>query len=640
MRARLADGRHGAAQGLAERLRARDGCEDLGRLAGGIVAAHRGFHALAWAELAPLAPALWARQAPDECAQSGLRVAPARALAALRALARDGDPGVAPMGWYQLAGAAFGYGDQALAAALLDRAGGGSARVGGGLRAVLAPWVAADPGSPTAPATGRRTIAIMDYGHPGRPGVGQHRRPRAEHRRARAPRPPPRRPAARCAGARRTCSAGSASACGRSCAATRRRRPRGPHRGPRRLDVPADPGGHLGPLLRLVHARDVHAAPRLPAAPQPAADLRLLPLQQARPAHARGDRVPAALRAGRLPRLDDRATCSLRAACRPSSRAASRRPSTRSSPTRRRRRRPTRPPRTSTCPPARVPDGGVTYAHSDPAVRRRSFARNVGRRRRAARDLPARAPRASSPRGCTATCRCGRSGVDVEFRPHNRSDIRFDGLLDLGDAAFGAIRDGPARQARAVHAAILGGAPEDEVYGCWRELTAADVAAAEAAADAPPRRSRSAALAGAATARESVTARRRRRRRDRRRGRVPARAAGARSPCSSARCSSTRPGRCISGSSPGPAPSHGRAAARRPLRRLAFGWVPTATGSPRRAPPLRCSADCCRSADRAVVLPLPAVATGDVAELAALDLGGHAFAAPTAPARAAPAASA
>jgi len=34
---------------------------------------------------------------------------------------------------------------------------------------------------------------------------------------------------------------------------------------------------------------------------------------------------------------------------------------------------------------------------------------------------------------------------------------------------------------------------------------------------------------------------------------------------------------------------------------------------------------------RAVLLPLPAIATGDVAELAELDLGGHAFAAPRRP---------
>ena len=48
----------------------------------------------------------------------------------------------------------------------------------------------------------------------------------------------------------------------------------------------------------------------------------------------------------------------------------------------------------------------------------------------------------------------------------------------------------------------------------------------------------------------------------------------------------------------------------------------------------RCgSADLLPDVERAVVLPLPAVATGDVAELAGLDLGGHPLAAPTRPGR-------
>jgi lipopolysaccharide biosynthesis glycosyltransferase len=42
-------------------------------------------------------------------------------------------------------------------------------------------------------------------------------------------------------------------------------------------------------------------------------------------------------------------------------------------------------------------------------------------------------------------------------------------------------------------------------------------------------------------------------------------------------------------------------------------------------------ADLLPDVDRLVLLPVPAVATGDVAELAALDLGGHALAAPTRP---------
>jgi lipopolysaccharide biosynthesis glycosyltransferase len=42
-------------------------------------------------------------------------------------------------------------------------------------------------------------------------------------------------------------------------------------------------------------------------------------------------------------------------------------------------------------------------------------------------------------------------------------------------------------------------------------------------------------------------------------------------------------------------------------------------------------ADLLPAVDRLTLLPLPAVATGDIAELAGLDLGGHALAAPTRP---------
>ena len=116
---------------------------------------------------------------------------------------------------------------------------------------------------------------------------------------------------------------------------------------------------------------------------------------------------------------------------------------------------------------------------SNGVVHRRSFARNAGD----AVDL-LETYRREHPRVVTSRLHCYlplRSlGVDVEFRPRNRSDVRFDGLLDLGDAAFGAIRAGLLAKLEAVHEAILGGAPEDEVYARWRELTAADVAAAEA----------------------------------------------------------------------------------------------------------------------------------------------------------------
>ena len=83
---------------------------------------------------------------------------------------------------------------------------------------------------------------------------------------------------------------------------------------------------------------------------------------------------------------------------------------------------------------------------------------------------------------------------------------------------------------------------------------------------------------------------------------------------------STRPARCICGCSP---------ARRRRCRSsrssptaspmLAFTWVPTPRRRDARSP--AAAADLLPDVDRVVVLPLPAVATGDVAELADLDLG-------------------
>ena len=52
-------------------------------------------------------------------------------------------------------------------------------------------------------------------------------------------------------------------------------------------------------------------------------------------------------------------------------------------------------------------------------------------------------------------------------------------MIGIDDEAFGAIRAGLLAKLEQVHAAILTGGPEAEVYELWRRLTAADVAAAE-----------------------------------------------------------------------------------------------------------------------------------------------------------------
>ena len=70
-------------------------------------------------------------------------------------------------------------------------------------------------------------------------------------------------------------------------------------------------------------------------------------------------------------------------------------------------------------------------------------------------------------------------GCEVVFRPKNRSDVRFGGLIDTDDQAFEAIRQGILDKLAAVMELILAGVDEETVYARWREVTAADVAAAD-----------------------------------------------------------------------------------------------------------------------------------------------------------------
>ena len=129
-------------------------------------------------------------------------------------------------------------------------------------------------------------------------------------------------------------------------------------------------------------------------------------------------------------------------------------------------------------PAGTVPPGAVTFAHSDTRSGGARSSRTPAARSSCSTPIAAATAR-SSRHGCTATCRSGRSACAREFRPKNRSDIRFDGLIDIDDQAFDAIRVGLLEQLEQVHTAILTGQPEAEVHALWRELTAADVAAAE-----------------------------------------------------------------------------------------------------------------------------------------------------------------
>jgi hypothetical protein len=94
-------------------------------------------------------------------------------------------------------------------------------------------------------------------------------------------------------------------------------------------------------------------------------------------------------------------------------------------------------------------------------------------------------------------------GVPVRFRPRNRSDTRFDGLLGLrpGSPELHEMRDGIRALLRDVLALLVQGASEDVVRARWGELTAPRVAAARARLAAsvelptPPRQELTAELA-------------------------------------------------------------------------------------------------------------------------------------------------
>ncbi|NYJ00756.1 lipopolysaccharide biosynthesis glycosyltransferase [Nocardioides thalensis] len=80
-------------------------------------------------------------------------------------------------------------------------------------------------------------------------------------------------------------------------------------------------------------------------------------------------------------------------------------------------------------------------------------------------------------------------GIPVTFRPKTIGDVRFDGLLDMTPEgeAFVAMRDGITGLLGEVLPLVVSGAPSDEVYARWREVTAPLVEQARARLAAPVR---------------------------------------------------------------------------------------------------------------------------------------------------------
>ncbi len=480
-RALLADGENDSARALALGLREHPETEALGRLAGGIVAHREGYAELAWDLLRPVPREAWTRFAVSEYVRSGLAVAPGEVLAELRSLVADDPPEVRSKSWHDMLAPVFGYGESELARQIYERFDRHAREdenpwdEADRKRDWMRPWIAADPDSPTAPATGRRTFAVIDYGHPGADrasaNLGDHVQSIASLGHL-----------VRHQGVRLH---------GRDELAGLLERLRERTRPERRLDdveaeldvitvhrdasmyeaVPEDTwtlcfGWYMHALFGIRHGFPLHR--------------NLRPIFVSFHCNKRGLLTPEAIEYLRrygpvgcrdwntvflLLSLDVPAFFSGCLTTTIDTVFPDREP----------------PPRDAPLAYVDVedmPEDAVAFHHSDLAVRERPFVANVER----ALEL-LETYRGEHRAVVTSRLHCYlpvRSiGADVEFRPSNRSDIRFDGLIGLDDGAFAAMREDIDGKLEQVFRAILTGRPEDEVYALWRELTADQVAEAE-----------------------------------------------------------------------------------------------------------------------------------------------------------------
>jgi hypothetical protein len=640
VRVLIGEGRHGTAIAIAEGLRRREETAALGHLTAGIIAFRQGYMELARAELLRIPRGLWLAYAAAEYVRAGLAVDPEETLAEVRALVAADPPEADAKAWFQMLAPVFGYGAQDLARKVFavferhvreDRR---PWRDGKRQAEWMRPWIAADSDSPTAPSPGRRTFAIVDYGHPGAnrasANIGDHIQTVAalghlvRHQNVRLHGPDE-----------------LVSLLGDLRERTRPELRRTEvdadvevmtvHRDASMYEaVPEDAwvlcfGWYMHALFSMRHGFPLHRNLRpifisfhcnkrdllTPAAvdylkryaPVGCRDWTTVYLLKSIGVRAFFSGCVTTTIDTVFPDLD------------------------------------TPPPKDAPVAYVDVPDapeGAVTYRHSKGAIRRRPFVRNV----RDALDL-LEAYRRRHSKIVTTRLHCYlpvRSiGADVEFQAPNRSDVRFDGLIGIDDAAFDAIRTGIRDKLETVLGAILAGRPEDEVYALWRQITAEDVAAAEERRrrehQPPPATGIGERLARVRAA--TITAERT--------AAAPEgdvidvaliATKGMEKPelepavlVASLLEHASRPLRVwVLGSRGGVRPIEQRLAHRLP--QVTFAWV--STRGLRRDEHLRLVLpDLLLDVDRAILLPMPAVATADVAELADLDLGPHALAAPT-----------
>lgn len=634
VRALISADEHDAARSVAESLRGNHETRALGNLVGGVVAYRQGYVELAWDLLRRVPRDTWTRHAAAEWARSGLAEAPEEALAQLRELVAEDPPELRAKFWYDVLGPVFGIGASEEARAIFAifdrhvREDDDVWRAASKHRDWMREWVAADPDSATAPSTGRRAFAVLDYGHPSAnkasANIGDHVQSIAalgqlvRHDRVRLH--------------------GRDDLVGLLERLRERARPE-----IRRHDVEADLevitahrdasiyqaipedtwtlafGWYMHPLFNFRHAFPLHRNLRPIFVSFHCNKRSLLTpdaveyLKRYGPVGCRDWTtvylllslgVPAFF-SGCLTTTIDAVFPELESG--PESGA---------------------PVGYVDAPPEEVPEGAVTYKHSSEDVRQRSFVDNT---RHALELLDTYRTRhraiVTSRLHCYLPLRS--IGQDVDFVPGNPSDVRFDGLVGIDDKAFDAMRRSLNDKLGQVIGAILAGRPEEEVYGLWRELTAGDVAEAERQRlrgfELPPAPAGIAAQVQDVVERTTTTG--------------PAPAADAVNSAVELRRGggidllvlvasllehTDRPLHMWVLAHPGTGGGTKRLAKHFPqvtVSRLEVGGLD--------APVSLLLPDLLPQVDRVVSLSLPALADADVAELADLDLGGHLLAAPT-----------
>ena len=482
VRALLDGGEHALATAVASSLQNHDDTASLGDLAAGIIAQRRGYPARAWSLLGPLPADLWAIHAPDEFTRSGLATDAPAAVRALSEVMSSRPAAVSGDAWLAMLGPVFGHGDAELARSLfavLDDVVGDGHGADPDLvvnRDWLRPWVArsADGATAPAPPDGRVPFAIIDYGHPGRSrasaNIGDH--------------------VQSIAAMSHLVRHQSVGFSGPQDLVDLAHQLQGRVRAERRLDdvvgevelltvdrdastyvaIPQDTwalafGWYMHPLFETRYDFPLHRNLRPIFVSFHCSKRELLTpdaiayLATYAPIGCRDWTTVDVLLSVGVPAFFSGCLTTTVSTVFPDT--------------------PERPAADAAVayvdvPADRVPAGAPTYAHSDDAIRFRSFAANMYD----ALDL-LETYRREHPGLVTSRLHCylpARSlGVPVDFQPGNRSDPRFAGLIDITDAEFDRIRNTINDKLRAVlSAAFAGGAP-DEVYALWRELNAPDV---------------------------------------------------------------------------------------------------------------------------------------------------------------------